>query len=301
MSETRSVGGREIEITHPDRVLFPEAGITKRDLLDYYERAAELLLPHVEGRLVSMHRFPEGIGEEGFFHKDVPGYFPDWIRTEEVEKKDGTLRMLVIEEAATLVYLAQQACITPHVWLSRVGRLDAPDRMLFDFDPSTDDRSGVLAGARAARDLLRELGLEPFAMLTGSRGIHVAVPLDGEAGFEEVRELARGVAEVLVSRDPEVLTLEARKAERGSRVFVDVLRNAWAQTTVAPYAVRARPGAPVATPVDWDELTPDWDPRRYTIGNLFRRLAQKEDPWKGIDGAARGIEEARRRLERVGA
>jgi bifunctional non-homologous end joining protein LigD len=298
VSEIWTVGDREVEITHPDRVLFPASGITKRHLADYYRRVAEVMLPHVEGRLVSMQRYPDGIGHEGFFHKDVPEYFPDWIRTEEVEKEGGSLRMLVIDEPATLVYLAQQSCITPHVWLSHADRRHHPDRLVLDFDPSTDDRGPVLQAARAARELLRELGLEPFALLTGSRGIHVTVPLAAREPFDDVRAFARDLAAALVARHPSLLTTETRKAKRGDKVFVDVLRNAYAQTAVPPYAVRAREGAPVATPVDWDELGPGWDPRKYTIRNLFRRLAQKRDPWQGIEEAGRGIGEARRALER---
>jgi len=279
-------------------VLFPGDGITKADLVDYYERVADAMLPHLQGRFVSMERFPDGIDGKSFFQKDVPDYFPDWIHTEVVEKEGGTLRQVVVDDAATLVYLANQACVTPHVWLSRAGHRHHPDRMVFDLDPSGDDPDDVRRAAREVAALLDDLGLVPFVMTSGSRGYHLHVPLDGEADFDRVRAFARGVAAVLVARDPDRFTVEQRKAGRGERIFVDVLRNAYAQTAVAPYSVRAREGAPVATPLALDELKgSELHPRRYTTGNLFRRLSRKEDPWKGMGRRARGLEGPEAALE----
>ncbi len=290
MTESVEIDGRTVELSNTGKVLFPEAGITKGDLVEYYRKVADTMLPHLRGRPVSMHRFPDGIDGKRFFQKDAPDYFPDWIRFEEVAKEGGTVRHVVCDDAATLVYLANQACITPHVWLSRVEHLERPDRLIFDLDPpearsepgSGEDLRPVRRAARTVRDRLRELGLEPFLTTTGSRGFHVVVPLEPEAGFDEVRGFARTLAEDLAEREPDRLTVETRKEKRGDRVFLDYLRNGYAQTAVPPYAVRARPGAPVATPVEWDELD-GLDPRRYTVKNLFQRLGQKEDPWAEID------------------
>lgn len=298
------VGRRLIEVSNRDKVFFPQGGLTKGDLVDYYRRAAELLLPHVRDRLVSMHRFPDGIDGPGFYHKDVPDHFPEWIHSERVEKEDGHLRQLVIDDAATLVYIADQGCITPHVWLSRVDRRDHPDRMIFDLDPPGDDFEAsfdaVRWTARRLRELLEELGLVPFVMTSGSKGLHLHVPLDRKTDFDGVRGFSMGAADLLVARHPERVTREHRKAKRGDRVYLDVMRNAYAQTTVAPYAVRAREGAPVATPLAWDELDrPGLHPRRYGIGNLFRRMSQKEDPWKDMDRHARGLDEPARDLKRL--
>lgn len=298
----RSVDGRRIELSNLDKVFFPDAGITKGDIVDYYERIAEVMLPHMAGRIVSMHRWPDGLDGAEFFHKDVPGYFPDWIRTVSVEAEEDTLRQLVVDDAATLVYLAQQACLTPHVWLSRADRRRRPDRMVFDFDPPGDWEAAfddVRWAARELHGLLEDVGLEPFVMTSGSRGLHVHVPLDADADFDDVRALASDVADRLADRYPDRLTTEQRKAKRGDRIFIDVLRNAYGQTTVAPYAVRGRPGAPVATPLDWDELSRSGlSPRSYTVDNLFRRLGRKHDPWSRIDrhaasatGAAAGLRE----------
>ena len=292
------VGGRAVPVSSPGKLLFPDDGITKADLAGYYARIAETMLPHLKCRPISMLRYPDGIEGESFFQKDVPDYFPDWIRRAEVEKEGGTLEMMIAEEPAALVYLASQACITPHVWLSLIDRPQRPDRLIFDFDPSGDDFGPVREGARRMRELLEELDLVPFVMTTGSRGLHVTVPLDRSADFDAVRAFARGCAELLVARRPDHLTVEHRKAKRGGRVYVDTGRNAYAQTGVAPYAVRALPGAPVATPLDWSELGRA-RPRSTTIANLFRRLGRKDDPWANIDRRARPLAKAAGRLERI--
>jgi bifunctional non-homologous end joining protein LigD len=295
------VGSRVVETSREDKVLFPDAGLTKGDLVAYYLRVAPTMLPHLRGRPVSMHRYPDGIEEEGFYQKQVPDYFPDWVARTRVELAEGgTQDLVVVEDAATLVYLADQACITPHVWLSRSDRLDHPDRMTFDLDPQDDAFGTVVRAARAVRDLLDEIGLVPFVQTTGSRGLHVVVPLDRSDHFDTVRNVARGVADLLARRHPDRLTTAQRKADRGDRLLLDVMRNARGQTAVPPYAVRGRPGAPVATPLDWDELGDgDMNARRYTVGSIFRRLSQKPDPWKGMGRHGRSLEEPGRRLERL--
>lgn len=296
---TVQIGGRAIELSRLDKVLFPDDGITKGELIDYYRSIADTMLPHLQNRALTMHRYPDGLEGEDFYQKDAPDYFPDWIRTEEVEKEegDGTVHHVVCNDAATLCYLANQATITPHVWLSRVDRLRRPDRMIFDLDPGGTDLGEVRFAARAVRDLLEELELQAFLMTTGSRGYHVVVPLRREHEFDEVRAFARACARLLASRAPDRLTVEHRKKKRGERVFLDYLRNGYAQTGVAPYAVRARPGAPVATPVRWHELGPGLEPRTYHIGNLFRRLGQTDDPWRAMDGSAASLGEAREDLD----
>jgi bifunctional non-homologous end joining protein LigD len=288
------------EISHPDKVLFPDDGVTKGDLAAHYERVAPYMLPHVKNRPVSMQRFPDGIDKQGFFQKEVPDYFPDWIERVKVPKRGGTNTQVVANDADTLVYLVNQGCITPHVWLSRVGKLDSPDRLVFDLDPSGVSFAGIRRAARQVGELVEELGLSPFAMVTGSRGIHVWVPLRPSGDFDEVREFARAASELLVRRDPDLLTLEARKQKRGERILIDIMRNGYAQTAVPPYAVRPRAGAPVATPLRWEELSDArLKPDKFTTRNIARRLAQVGDPWRGISRHARGLERPRRRLERL--
>jgi bifunctional non-homologous end joining protein LigD len=289
----------KVDITHPDKQLFPADGITKADLAGYYEAVAEWMVPHVRGRPLSMLRFPDGIEGQGFFHKNVPNHYPDWIRRVEVDKRGGTVVHALVCDADTLVYLVGQNTITPHVWLSRADRIRQPDRVVFDLDPAPGaDFAAVRRAARWTGELLREIGLEPFAQVTGSKGIHVWTPLRRRATFEDVRPFARDLAELLAARHPDELTTEFRKAERGGRILVDVMRNAYAQTAVPPYAVRPRAGAPVATPIEWDELSDSkLRPDRWTVKNVLRRLRSKGDPWTDIASFARGVSRARKRLD----
>jgi bifunctional non-homologous end joining protein LigD len=290
-----------VEITHPDKLLFPDDGISKADLASYYERVSQWMLPHVKGRPLSLQRFPDGIERQGFFQKDIPDYFPDWLRRVEVPKRGGTVTHAYVTGADTLVYLVGQNAITPHVWLSRADRVWNPDRLVFDLDPPGGDFPAVRRAARWTGELLNELGLTPFAQVTGSKGIHVWTPLRRGPGFDEVRDFARDAAAVLAERHGDELTIEFRKAKREGRILVDVARNAYAQTAVPPYAVRPRPGAPVATPIAWEELSDSkLRPDRWTVKNVLRRLAANGDPWEDIQSHARGLGAARRKLEAMG-
>ncbi|MGQ9572224.1 MAG: non-homologous end-joining DNA ligase [Dehalococcoidia bacterium] len=290
------IGPHTVETSNADKVLFPDDGITKGDLIEYYRQIADTMLPHIEGRPVAMHRFPDGLAGEGFYQKDAPDYFPDWVTRVSVKKENGTVEHVICDKAATLVYLANQACVTPHVWLSRLDDLNKPDLLIFDLDPPDGKLKEVRFAARALRDVLGELGLAVFIQTTGSRGFHVVVPLDRSADFDTVRTFAQEVAELLARREPDRLTTEQYKKQRRGRVFLDTVRNSYAQTFAAPYAVRPRPGAPVATPIDWAGLGKT-DSQRYNIGNIFRRLGQKGDPWKGMRRHARSLSEPRRRLD----
>ena len=291
------VGSRELELSRLDKTLFPESGLTKRDLIDYYGRIADTALPHYRDRPLTMQRFPDGIGSDGFFEKSIPDHFPDWIDRVRLEKQDGAVTYVVANEKATLVYLANQACITPHLGLARCSKPRHPDRLIFDLDPSDDDFAKVRSAALALRSLLDDLGLTSFVQTTGSRGLHVLVPLDRSSTFETTREFARAVAARIAGDAPDERTTEQRKSQRGQRVFIDCLRNAYGQTGVAPYAVRALERAPVATPLRWKEVeTGILHPQKFTLKNIFRRLGQIRDPWQGIGRSARSLDEARERL-----
>jgi bifunctional non-homologous end joining protein LigD len=291
----------KVKISHPDKLLFPDDGVTKADLADYYERVAEWMLPHLRDRPVSMQRFPDGIGGKGFFHKDAPDYFPDWIARAELPKTDGTVTHVLIQNADTLRYLANQNTITPHVFLSRADRPHQPDRLVFDLDPAEgSDFATVRRAARWTAELLDELDLAPFAQVTGSKGIHIWTPLRRRADTEGVKAFANGAAQLLAERHPEALTTEFRKAKRGGRILVDVARNGYAQTAVPPYAVRPRPGAPVATPIRLDELSNSrLRPDRWTLRNVLRRLGSEGDPWADVQAHARGLGEPRKRLAKL--
>lgn len=301
MSEERiKVGSRTIEVANLDKVIFPDRDITQRGLIDYYRDVAEAILPHLEGRPLTMQRFPDGIDAEGFYQREAPDYFPDWIRRVSIEVgEEGEEQPQVIcDDLATLVYLTDQGCITPHIWLSRADKLRHPDRLIFDLDPPDDAFEPIRSAAQSLREVLDDIGLVPFVMTTGSRGLHVVVPLDRSADFDAVRSFAKDLADVLVEREPDALTTEMRKADRGDRLFLDYLRNSYGQNSVAPYAVRAKSGAPVATPLDWDELSdPDLHSQSYTVANILRRLGQKEDPWKDIKRHARSLNEPQNQLD----
>jgi bifunctional non-homologous end joining protein LigD len=284
------VRARDVRISNPDKVLFPEAGVTKRELAAHYERVAPAMLPHVRGRPLTIHAFPGGIGGEGFIMKSIPRHFPDWVARARLSKRDGTVTHVLADDAATLVYLAGQNAIALHVWPARADEPRRPDRLILDFDPSPGARfADVRAAARAAGERLRDAGLVPFALASGSRGVHVVAPLRRGPGFQDVHRFARALAEAMVADDRR-LTLEWHVAERGTRIYVDVNRNAYAQHAIAPYAVRAREPAPVATPLRWEELSDRrLRPDRWTVRTIGRRLEAEGDPWKGIGRRARAL------------
>lgn len=292
------VDQRRIELSRPDKVLFPEDAITKGDLVRYYSRIAPTALRHFRNRPLTMQRFPDGIDTPGFFQKHRPQYFPSWIHHVRLEKEDGEVDYVMVDDAATLIYLADQACITFHLALACADRPRHPDRLIFDLDPSDDDFTKVQRSAAALKELLDELALPCFVQTTGSRGLHVVVPLDRSEDFDAVRQFADRLASLLADRQPALMTVEQRKRERGHRLYIDTQRNAYGQTAVAPYAVRARAGAPVATPLTWREaLSGKMHPRKYHLRNLFRRLAQTDDPWADIARHACSLRRARERFE----
>jgi bifunctional non-homologous end joining protein LigD len=290
VTATVRAGRRRVQISHPDKPMFPAAGLTKLDLAEHYARVAALMVPLIRDHPVAMQAFPGGIDGPGYFMKDVPDHFPDWIRRVTVPKRGGTITHLLPNDAATLVYMANQNVVTPHIWTSRADRPREPDRIVFDLDPPGTRFADVRAAARALGDIVRDLGLEPFAMTTGSRGVHVVTPLRRGRDYEEVHAFARRVTGMLAEQSPRKLTTEVRKAKRGGRIFLDVGRNAYAQHAVAPYAVRAREQAQVATPLRWEELDDRrLRPDRWTIRTMAARLESAGDPWAGFRGAARAL------------
>ncbi|MGD9496523.1 MAG: DNA ligase D [Armatimonadota bacterium] len=291
----------EVSVSNPDKLLFPAAGVTKADYVEYYRLVAEVMLPHVRGRPLSLLRFPDGPAGEHFFQKNAPEFFPAWVARERVESEEGgdAIEYAVAENADTLIYLANLVCEL-HIWTSRRERLLLPDRMVFDLDPPDEGEfAQVVAAARTTRELLEEIGLAAYVMTSGSRGLHVVTPLLPEVPVEEVAEFAQALAGAVASHDPEHLTVEHRKAKRKGRLLIDPWRNSRAQTSVAPYTIRARPRAPVATPLDWGELDDaGLTPQTWTIHNLRERLAQRGDPWAGIDEHGRSLRAVIDRLTR---
>jgi bifunctional non-homologous end joining protein LigD len=288
---TIRAGRRKVRISNPGKVLFPEDGLTKADLASYYAAVAPAMLPHTRDRPMNLWRWNTGIHDPVVVQQAIPKGAPEWVRRVEVaRRRGGSVDHVVGGEAATLVWLANQNCITPHVWTSRADRPDHPDRLVFDFDPPDDDDGhfpAIRAGALVCGEILRDHGLVPWVMTSGSRGLHVVAPIRRRGDSDHVRAVAGELAEEVAARRPDELTTAWRKAGRSGRVLVDAARNTYAQTAVAPYAVRAKPGAPVATPLSWDELEdPALHPRRWTLATVPERLAERGDPWERIAAAA---------------
>ena len=304
--EAVQVGRITVELSHTGKVLFPDDKITKGDLAAYCQQAAEAMLPWLRDRPVAMRRYPDGITGPGIMQKNVPGYFPDWITRAEVPKQGGSLQQVICDKPATVVYLANQACIEFHAFLSRLGRLDDPDQVIFDLDPPDANRFGdVRSIALRLRQLLEdELGLATFVKTTGGKGLHVHVPLNATADFDTARGFTQEVAALLAARNPDLATTEQRKDKRGDLIYLDVMRNSYAQLAVAPYSVRARPGAPVATPLNWDELTDKLHPGQFTVKTVPDRisdLGRSGDPWAGLGRRGSGLTRAQERLRRLAA
>ena len=299
MSTTLKLGRRTLEVSNPDKPFFPDDDISKGDLVEYYRRVGETMLPYLRDRPATLHRFPDGIDGDDFYQQQRPDHLPDWVGGAELSRRSGgTVTHTVIDSVAALVAVANTGCITPHVWLSRVDRPERPDQLVFDLDPPANYGFELVRfAARTLRELLDEIGLVPLVKTTGSKGLHVVVPLARRHDFEEVRGFAGRIAELLAARHSDRLTTEQRKDRRRGRLYLDVQRNAYGQHAVAPYAVRALPGAPVATPIEWSELSnAGMSPRRYTVQNIFRRLGQRDDPWKGAWRHAKSLEKPRRGL-----
>jgi bifunctional non-homologous end joining protein LigD len=301
-------------MTHPEKVLFPDGGITKGELGAYYQAIASLMLPHVRGRPVTMERYPAGIDKKGFIQKDVAKGFPEWLERVEIGKKadkksdkkgdkkgdkeTGTVHYPLANDVRALLWMANQNSITPHVWTSRLPDLLQPDLCVFDLDPARDDARALRDAALAVRDLLGELGLPTFIKTSGSKGFHILVPLDGAADFEVVWRFSHGVGAVLVKRHPDILTQEFIKADRADRIFVDTGRNGHGATFAAVYAVRPKPEAPVSAPCRWEEVERETvGPRTFTLRTMADRIAAVGDLWADMDSQRRSLGSAMTALE----
>ena len=271
--------------------MFPDDGITKGQLAAYYEMIAPVMLPHILRRPVTMERFPAGIGKKGFIQKDVSTGFPEWLQRVEVPKKDGVVHHPIVTDTESLLWLANQNSITPHVWTSRAPNVYYPDICVFDLDPSVDDQDMMRAAALAVRALLDEIGLPCWVKTSGSKGYHIVVPLDGKANMGEVENFAYTAAAVLVRRYPKNLTQEFHKADRGTRILIDTGRNGWSATHAAVYSVRSKAGAPVSAPCTWEEVqNGKAAPRTFNIRNMAARIEEVGDLWEDMRRRRRSLQ-----------
>jgi bifunctional non-homologous end joining protein LigD len=276
-----------MRLTSPDRVLFEEQGVTKRELAEYFRSVADHILPHLAGRPLTLIRCPRGRGEKCFVQRRASESFPDVLRRVDVPEEEGSATYLVADSLPALIALVQLGVLELHTWSARRDRLDRPDRMVLDLDPAPDlPFSAVVGAAREIRERLDALGLDSFVKTSGGKGVHLVVPLVRRHSWDEVRGFARALAEEMERRAPDRFLASSAKAERGGKIFIDYLRNAWSASVVAAYSSRARPGAPVSVPLDWEELTTDLSPAELNVRTVPERLARmRRDPWRGFDQA----------------
>ena len=287
-------------ITHPEKILFPDAGITKGELASYYETIAPVMLPHLRRRPITMERFHRGIGSPGFFQKDVVKGFPEWLERVEVPKHGGTVHHPIANDTRSLLWLANQNSITILVWPSRTPNLYNPDICIFDLDPLKEDLCTLVKAALNLRDLLAELGLPSWIKTSGSKGFHIAVPLDGKSDFGTVARFAHVVGKIMVQRDPDNLTQEFSKVDRGGRILVDTGRNGYSATYAATYTVRAKPSAPVSAPCTWEELEKgDVGPRTFTLRTMAQRVSVVGDLWSDLLKKKRSLKQPMERLKNL--
>jgi len=277
------VQGTPVRLSSPDKELWPDAGIRKRDLADYYARISEHLLPHVAGRPLTLRRFPDGIDQDGFYQKRRPDGLPDHVGTATLDSSQGPLPMVCVDSAADLVALAQLAVLELHRALAPAHHADHPDVLVIDLDPPGEDRfDRVLDGARILKRAFEDdLHVTPCVMTSGSRGLHLVLGVRGQPTFDTLRSALSSAMDRLADAHPDVLTTAWKKADRGDRLFLDIARNAHGATAIAPFSPRARPGAPVAVPVRWREVSAQLEPDGTTIDNVFRRLGQVGRVWQG--------------------
>lgn len=294
-SATATVAG--INLSHPDRVLYPGQGITKRDLAEYYEKIADWVVPHLAGRPLTLIRCPAGREKECFVQRRASGSLPRAVRRVEITGEDGTAAYVVVDSLPGIIALVQIGVLELHTWGARRDRLDRPDRMIFDLDPDPSLAwQRVTEAALEVRDQLAELGLQSFVKTTGGKGLHVVVPLTRRHEWDDVRDFSRAVADSLVMAAPDRYIAQSSKEERTGKIFIDYLRNGWSASAVAAYSTRARPGAPVSVPLGWEELGPDIRSDSFTIDLVLQRLRSlPRDPWAGYASLRQQITRSMRR------
>ena len=290
-------GDITVACTNTDRVVFPDVGITKGEVIAYYASIAEVMLPELRDRPLTIERFTKGVDKGGFYQKHAQKHYPAWIDRIELGTKTKVVYPLC-DSPAALVYFANQGGFVLHVWTSRKQAPANPDEIVFDLDPPENGFAQVLETARILHELLEELSLSAFVKTTGSKGLHIVAPLDGKAKFDEVHALCGGIAKLLCARHPELVTTEFYKKDRKGRLFLDTGRNSLGATMVAPYSLRARPNAPVSAPIEWEELD-DIRPDGITLGDVAKRLDQLGDPWSNLRARPGSLRMAACALEKI--
>jgi len=268
-----------VQFSNVGKVMFPESGITKGQILEFYLKVAAVLIPHLRDRPITLERMPDGVGEgkPRFWQKNTPPYYPKWIRRVTLPGDEKKVQYALVNDVETLAYLVNQGAITFHPFLSRVQDLDRPDYVIFDLDPGGSRFTDVVKIAVALHKILESMAVKSFPKTSGKSGLHVLVPWTQKGDFETARAWAEGVASQVVAKLPDIATTERMKAARGVRVYVDVVQNWRAKHIVPPYVVRPTPTATVSTPLQWKEVNAKLDPRKFTIKTVPKRVAAKGD------------------------
>jgi bifunctional non-homologous end joining protein LigD len=276
-----------VNITHPEKIYWPDDGIAKGDLIEYYRDISSVILPYLKDRPQSLHRFPNGIAAKGFFQKDVSRQPPpEWIETiRHKSESDGkTLEYLVCTNASSLLYMANLGCIEMNPWNSRIESLDRPDYLIIDLDPEAMPFAKVVETALAVRKFFDGIDVECYCKTSGKRGLHLFVPVAAEYDYEQVRQFAQIVAQTMNARLPKITSVVRGPAQRQHRVYLDYLQNKRGATLAAPYSVRPVPGATVSTPLKWAELKRGLDPTKFTLRTVRKRVDKVGDLWKPVLG-----------------
>lgn len=274
VSNTVSIEGRSFDLSRLDKVLWPQDGYTKGELINYYVEVAAYIIPHLQGRPMVFTRYPDGIEKQSFYQKNAPPSLPQWIKTYPYYSPDSQrdINFILVEESATLAWLANQACIEMHPWLSCAGSFDYPDFVVFDLDPSPGNSfEQVRTIALLTRRVLNELGLRSYIKTSGSEGLHVYLSVENKYSYEEIRDFGRSVAQIICTMQPEIATVERTVKKRGAKIYVDYMQNVKGKTLCSAYSVRPRPGATVSAPLQWEEVN-SVTPSDFTIKTILPRL-----------------------------
>jgi bifunctional non-homologous end joining protein LigD len=292
---------KPIEISNPDKILFPKSKVTKKELVDYYIMAWPYMKDYLKDRPVSLQRYPEGINGESFFQKEVPHYFPKYIDRTNVNDPDEVVKEdAIINNLESLVYIANLASIPLHTWQSRRKKLNNPDQVIWDLDPSVEDFESVRTGAKLLRYMLEELGLKVWLKSSGSKGLHLTIPVKPEFTYTEVKQFSRSVSEYMAAKIPQLFTTEIRKNKRDNKILIDFLRNGYGHTAVVAYSVRAIENAPVAAPITWEELdNKDFRPQYFNVRNMESRFKKVGDLWEGFYSEAKSLKGPMRKLNSI--
>jgi len=299
MSDTAaiSIAGSQIALSNLDKVLWPEEGYTKGELIDYYIQVAPFMLPHLQGRPLVFTRYPNGIDGRHFYQKNAPDYLPEWIDTFPWENEDGSVNHHILARSpADLAWLGNQACLEIHPWMSNTASILKPDYFVLDLDPSAGSTwQNVVDIALLIKQTLDQLGLRGYPKTSGAQGLHIYIPVVGRYTYEELRSLAGSIGGLICTLLPDIATIERSVARRGKKVYVDYMQNVIGKTLCAPYCVRPRPGAPVSAPLRWEEVSRAL-PADFTIKNMPARLGNIGDIFRPVLTDRQHVETVRNRL-----